>query len=243
MAAGLQRIVLDWATAWGMRLDCGAAAVCARASSGVTATAFPIALHGEGGAWARRGLSTRIALELFAAEAAVGSIAQEVAQACERDAWFRLTKALHLDATDAQGTSQLPLTGLAWSGAVVATLPLEIGLLLTCEVAAGLLKNQGLARVPRPPRRGGLSPLQDALSGLPYRVEVQLHGCDIDIGAFKDLQVGDVLRIGHPLDQPALVRAADGAPLFTGHLARSRGRKAVELAGRGDTQSTARSMS
>jgi hypothetical protein len=184
-----------------------------------------------------------IGVRLFGSCLPVGSLASEVADACERDAWSRIRAALDLRPGSPEDLPALASTASPWAGAVVANLPLGMRMLMTATLVDALLKRRGIARSLAPSPRGGLVAVREALSNTSYAVEVQLDGCEIEIGALQDLQVGDVLRIQHPLDAPASVRSDGGATLFNGFLARSRGRKAVELAPRSGPQPSAKGMS
>lgn len=84
------------------------------------------------------------------------------------------------------------------------------------------------AAAPRP----GAAPLVAiaiALADTRISLHVQLQECDVDLGLLQRLRPGDVLRVPHRLDAPALVRTAGGNALFQGFLARSQRRRAVEL--------------
>jgi flagellar motor switch/type III secretory pathway protein FliN len=240
MAMALRSAIAAWADAWGLQVRAtdGACSACVEAD--VAAAAAPIGLSDVGGAWQLGVASPRVALQLFGPDVAPGSIAQEVADACERDALLRIGKALHLE--PCTGVSRMPPrhAARAWGGTVTATLPLGISVLMTADVAGSLLKSCGVVRAAPLKPAGDLTRLTDALAAVPYPLEVELDGCEMDIGALKELQVGDVLRLQHPLDAPASVRVPGGATLFHGFLARSRGRKAVELARRTPDGSLAR---
>ena len=118
----------------------------------------------------------------------------------------------------------------AWSGSLVVSLPFGARLLLAAGAVRKLVAAAGGA--PSGPRRatGALLGIPEAIGDRELRIEVSLEGCDIEIGALQDLQLGDVLRLRQGLDKPASVSVADGTPVFSGFLVRSRGRKAIELA-------------
>jgi flagellar motor switch protein FliM len=61
-------------------------------------------------------------------------------------------------------------------------------------------------------------------------VEARLLACELDVATLQRVRIGDVVRLPHPLDRPLTVHGADDRSLFTGFLARSGGRKAIELA-------------
>jgi flagellar motor switch protein FliM len=69
----------------------------------------------------------------------------------------------------------------------------------------------------------------NAASGCETRVEVRLADCALDLAILQRLQIGDVVRIPHPLAQPLSVRVAGDLPVFDGYLARSGTYRALEL--------------
>jgi flagellar motor switch protein FliM len=82
-----------------------------------------------------------------------------------------------------------------------------------------------------PQSRDALVVATAALAERPLELHVELEGCELDVGALQDLQVGDVVRLAHGLDRPVCVRHA-GASLCHAYIGRRGNRKAVELAGR-----------
>jgi hypothetical protein len=83
------------------------------------------------------------------------------------------------------------------------------------------------------PGRRALFPVDVAMAARALRVEVVLQGCELPLGELAGLQPGDVLRLQHPVDHPARVRHAGAGFLFHAWLARSRGKRAAELAAAG----------
>jgi flagellar motor switch protein FliM len=73
-------------------------------------------------------------------------------------------------------------------------------------------------------------PVLKALAQAKMTVQVRLQGCELDAGSLQALQLGDVIRLRHGLQTPAVITNGSGRELFSGWLARSRGRKAVQLA-------------
>ncbi|HEY0824824.1 MAG TPA: FliM/FliN family flagellar motor C-terminal domain-containing protein, partial [Ramlibacter sp.] len=119
-----------------------------------------------------------------------------------------------------------------WSGSVLVSLPGGARVLLGAALVrilvawaddAGASQAAWSAPTPR-------VPVDRALAGIALNLQVHLEGCELSVGSLQDLQIGDVLRLQHRVDAPAAVTLPDGAPLFNGFLARTRGRKAVELA-------------
>lgn len=135
-----------------------------------------------------------------------------------------------------------------WSGALYLTIPLcgqTLMLLLPAALAANCLKHempsadgqaaQG-ATAPAP-AGASLAPFWNALASQATGIEVELTPMEIDLGSLTALQVGDVLRTGHSLDLPLVVKlraphAEDTAGtevLCGGFLGRKGERRAVEL--------------
>ena len=68
-----------------------------------------------------------------------------------------------------------------------------------------------------------LEPLRPELPQMPVRLTVEAPAVPVPARDVAGLQVGDVLRLGHPVDHPLLGRAG-GADVVAGHLGR-RGRR------------------
>ncbi|QJW85531.1 FliM/FliN family flagellar motor switch protein [Ramlibacter terrae] len=81
-----------------------------------------------------------------------------------------------------------------------------------------------------PTQQPPLSGAVDAVGMLPIELNVQLAGCEIDIGTLQGLQPGDVLRTQHSVDAPATVTDAAGVPLFRAYPGRRAGSRSVALA-------------
>ena len=154
----------------------------------------------------------------------------EIAESCQRDALTRLAPALRLE-----GADDLPeISGAVfapWSGSVLAVLPGGGHMLMQGGVVERLLQvvDQPPASAART-RAAPLVSLTQAMASMSLPIQVQLEGCELAIASLQDLQAGDVLRLRHRLDAPLAVTADGGKLLFGGFLARSRGRKVIELA-------------
>lgn len=236
LAAALREALARWSNDWGIALD----AECVRcAPAGAECAGFEssrcMVSAAQAKAWvaASPGLRDRLATQLFGGPGQAGGIATEVAEACEEDVLARLAEALGLELAHADGSSPAPRSLSRWRGYVLASLPFRASLLLDDAVVRVALSARGeepeagaAPRADAPP----LVPLLDAVTGQPFPVRVHLEACEVEIGVLQDLRPGDVFRVKHGLDAPALVRTAAGDPLFRGYLARSGGRKAVELA-------------
>lgn len=237
VAATLGEALARWAADWGIPLDAGEPVRCVPA--GAECTTFEASRWMVSATQARAwvapspGLREWVAVRLFGGPGPAGGIAAEATRACEADALERVAKALGLDLADAGGDMPVIRCSSRWRGYVLACLPFHASLLLNDAAVLAVLRGRG--------EEGGadvspradvqpLVPLLDAVAGHVLPVRVRLEACEVEIGVLQDLQPGDVLRVKHALDAPALVRTSADAPLFRGYLACSGGCKAVELA-------------
>lgn len=221
-----------WAKAWGLELaGAGGTRVVAGAHAEIGCAAL-LGRRGEAAAWMLEGaaLLHRIHLLVFGRERSIGTIAEEVALACQKDVLARLCAATGLAASEAH-VPPPERCRQPWSGWVQAQLPLGIGMLLSPEAVASTLQGADVHPSPRRDREAvPLAPLGEALSSSAFRLHAELEGCEVTIGALRDLQRGDVLRLRHRLDAPAVVREREGRALFSGFLVRRGARRALELA-------------
>jgi hypothetical protein len=226
--------VLEWARAWDLPVDLAAPLACTEGDSEIRTTADWHALGGDeqGFAWWRwsEGARRRLASVWFGAGAGGTPVVEAVVQDCQRDAMSRLANALRL--RDPTCASQ-PADAMwrPWSGAATMSLPCGGHLAMQAGVLDSLLRPPATSTQARPSIEcSPLVTLGEAISRTSLRLRVELEGCELGLGELQDLQAGDVLRLAHPLDAPLSIFHAPGPPLFRGWLARSHGRKAVELA-------------
>ena len=161
---------------------------------------------------------------LSSGEGGSAAVARSLAASCELDAQRRLASALQLEPASGRAAPDTAVWS-PWSGAVVAELSGSCTLLLEAEVVRRLVRPAAVALIRHP-----LVPLAEAMSHRTLRLQVELAGCELPLGELAGLRVGDVLRLRHAVDAPARVRNAAAGVLFDGWLARSRGRRALELA-------------
>jgi hypothetical protein len=233
LAGRIDAVLGAWAADWGIPpalcpgVDCRA----------LEDAAQPVPWQGLGGApcgaaWTHSTGESRALLAgaLFRGAPQMTPLIEEVAQACWNDALSRLRSLLALP-DRGPCPDPAPSTLSAWSGSVEASLPFGARLLLAAGAVGLLIAAAGNASsAPRVVASGPLLGVPEAIGERELRIEVHLEGCDIEIGALQDLQLGDVLRLRQGLDKPASVSVAGGTPVFSGFLVRSRGRKAIELA-------------
>jgi hypothetical protein len=227
LAQLLQDAVLAWAAQWGLPPPWQGPVSCACVSAPGAGAQWDC-MGGEAGAsvWRAPGDATADALaQALMRATCVTPLLRALGEACRHDLEGRLLSALRLKG-DGSGSAPAPGFPGRWSGNLVATLPGGVQWLIDAAVAERLLRP---ARAMRP-GSGALVPVGKAFADMAFPLQVRLEGCDVDLGTLQDLQPGDVLRLRHRLDLPASVCADDGDLLFKGFLARSRGRKAVELA-------------
>jgi hypothetical protein len=152
----------------------------------------------------------------------------------------RLVAALQLVATEA-ARSAAPTAGewIAWSGAVQARLPFDVQLLLAGAAVAAVLGHEG-ATPPQPQtQEAPLVAVADAMAEVRVPMAAHLGPCALGLGTLRGLQLGDVVHLGHRLDQPVQVRDGVGRTLFDAFLSRDGRHKAVELAAVPSTAATA----
>ena len=232
VAARIDEVLATWSSDWGIP-----PALCAAVDCSPVEDAGTFAWHGLGGAdaaaaWIHSPNDARaqLARALFREVPQVTALVEEIAQACWSDALSRLRSLLALpDMGRFTGPALSTLS--TWSGAIEVSLPFDARLLLAGDVVRKLVAAAVSAPAAgRAMASGSLHGIPEAIGDRELRIEVRLEGCDIEIGALQDLQLGDVLRLRQGLDKPATVSVADGAAVFSGFLVRSRGRKAIELA-------------
>jgi hypothetical protein len=230
----LRSALVEWAAEWGLPDGWDAEVGCAsaQASGGAAQSWSCLGRSGEGHTWisAAPREQDQLAEALFPGAGAPTELLLEIVEACRCDVTARLASALLLEQA-AGGPRAIPSSLFApWSGAVLASLPWGGRMLLEGVVVERLLRSRGEGSSPARRRVSPVVPLAQAMASLAVPVQVRLEACDVAIGSLQDLQPGDVLRLRHRLDAPAAVTAGHGEALFTGFLARSRGRKAIELA-------------
>ena len=235
LGRGIGAALSAWGADWGLGAAWLAAVECKAATAAGNEAAPWCWMAGSGDAAVWRWWTSRepeqLASALFGGSVQLTPMVAEIGQACWDDAVRRLRSLLLAQEGDAPADPS-GWTLSSWSGAVIVGLPWGARLLLGPALVRRVLA--ALPAEPRPavspPSRPPLSALDRALADTPVQLQVQLDGCDLDVGTLQDLQIGDVLRLRHGIDAPAAVACTDGVPLFHGFLARSRGRKAVELA-------------
>jgi len=230
LAASLDAVLHAWARAWGLAPAAeGTTCAAARPEAGLARADF-LGRRGDAAAWLhnREACRDHVHAALFQGASQSGDIAREAARQCEADLLARLRALLVLQEEAACAPPED--AGRRWSGWVMAQLPIGASLLLS---AAAVERLEGAAAGTARSRSQGsatpLVPLDQALASSPLRVRVELEGCELGLGVLKDLQAGDVLRVKHRLDAPAIVRGIGGDALFDGYLMRRGNRRALEL--------------
>lgn len=231
----LARIVRDWEQAWGLPPDPAGAHCVAATPASQDAAWRTLCTGGATSAWFVLPPCWRETLgaSLWASEPASGTLATTLMHACEHDLLGRWAAALSL-ARAGHEAPPPPQATAAWSGALVVDLPWAARLLLNLQAAEVLVQRR--AAVPDAPARvtatePPLTRVTQAAAASRVALRAELSPCELDVSTLQGLQVGDVLRIDHSLDAPLTVRDANGRAVFHGFLGRSRGFKAVELAG------------
>lgn len=169
---------------------------------------------------------------------------QRIADQLASECWSEQCAALQSLLEEARaGALQATTLDLArmwrrWSGAVVVAAPwfgTTLHLLLDTGAVHGLLRSANLRRPQHAAAKRTMPvPVLHALAKAPVRLEVRLAPLDIDLGSLVSLGLGDVLRLGHAVDEPLHVVApgspTDADPLCHGWLGERGPRVALELA-------------
>ncbi|TFY97075.1 FliM/FliN family flagellar motor C-terminal domain-containing protein [Ramlibacter humi] len=230
LADAIGRALAEWRQAWGLEREALGVRLEPASSEAVLRPGWKALGPGEGWLLAPGGAASGLATMLFGKR---GALAGEVADACAGDVTRRLAAILMLGTG---GVSQSPMPGLGqpWSGALYAELPGTPGWRLLIGPGAvsawcrqaGLLVDTSPAAAPR----DALCSTADALAARKLALDVRLSGCELDLGALQGLRVGDVVRLGHGLQEPVRLVDAEGCSVFGGYLVARQGRMAVELA-------------
>jgi hypothetical protein len=227
-ASVLDAAVLAWQRDWG--LDDTARTTCENTVARDRRAGWQLlGRHAGGAAWIQSAAVVGLCRQLLGTDDASTPIAAEVLAACRQDLRVRCAASLQL-AEDSDAAELVPAL-TAWRGAVEARLAFGARVLVDAGCLLALLQAAGTPqRTDRPKAAPALHALSEAIADLPVPLKIRLRPCEIEVGALQDLVVGDVVLLPHPLDAAAAVEDADGQQLFCGQLARSHGRKAVELA-------------
>lgn len=229
LASALHEAMLGWRRDWGLAADPGGRVDCAPADDCGQEEWQPLGAHAAPGAWVHWSDVARSELQsLFGASAVCTALTAESATECGRDAARRLAQALQLEpGADSDGQPQIACG--KWSGAVLATLACGSRVLVAAACLQRVLRTSACSTRPPRPALPLLSPLLEAASGCEARIEARLADCELDLATLRRLQIGDVVRLPHPLARPLGVRAPGDAPVFDGFLARSGAYRALEL--------------
>jgi hypothetical protein len=223
----------DWTQAWGIDGVAGELRCAPACDPDLDAAWRTIGARAGGAAWIAEplDLNERMALALFATPEANTPVVQRVCAACMQDLRERLGAALQLvTTTPGEGAAPAAMEWSTWSGAVQARLPFDARLLLAGAAAAAVLGQEG-ATAPQPQiQEAPLVAVADAMAEVRVPVAAHLGPCALGLGTLRGLQLGDVVHLGHRLDQPVQVRDGVGRTLFDAFLSRDGHHKAVELA-------------
>jgi flagellar motor switch/type III secretory pathway protein FliN len=233
LAAAFDAALQGWAADWGLLPD--AATRCDNAHPRAVSGWQLLGRRSEGAAWLLRGSQgeAQLTRQLVGTDTATTPVAMEAIAACRFDLRARLAAAWQLEPAGSGVPDQPPAVLAVWGGSVEATLAFDTHVLLDVACLASL-PGASHAREAAPAWKESaadpLVPVGEAMTDLPLTLQAQLEPCAIAVGSLQDLQVGDVVRLQHPLHLPVAIHDERGSVLCAGHLARRRGFKAVELA-------------
>jgi hypothetical protein len=233
LAQALRDTLALWRAAWGVSGE-DSRPGCRPAGTLPPAAGRWHALQGNGIARAWLCLpddsNARLQQALFPGAASCGPLARALADSCRQDAMARLAGLLGLACDEAGSPPEAAIMRVG-SGAAEADLAAALSARLLVGPEAAARWREGSRAVKSHAHRAPLVAATAALAHRPLALQVELEGCELDVGALQELQVGDVVRLGHALHDPASVRHA-GLPLCHAYLGRRGSRKAIELAGR-----------
>lgn len=235
LAAAVGDALSAWERAWGLgaHAHSGAARACSADGQEPDGAWQCLAACDGERAWIAvpDGFGDRLARRLWQAEAASGPIANSVLDACREDLLGRVCTLIGVSRVR-DGMERPRSRVHAWSGSVLVSVPSGPRLLLEAPAVARLLRSAQQGRSHDTAARLALPPITGVTEALRSRrlvMRVTLAGCDLHLGALQDLRPGDVVRLQHRLDTPVTVTDPSDSPLFAGFLARSRGRRAIQL--------------
>lgn len=168
-------------------------------------------------------------------------IAREVAAIAWRDLQRAIVARFGADGAPGGAASPMPGPWRAWSGAVLMRLPFatetpfEALALFDRQAARSVCEPFGPSAGARQPRSPApLVPVFGALAKTPLSIRVELDDIELDLGTLETLGIGDVIALGHRLDDSLHVRhAGAGGPervdVCAALLGCRDGRRAVEL--------------
>ncbi len=169
-----------------------------------------------------------------AAWPAASGVARAVAARAWSDLAQRLRDELRLEIQEQASPPSL-LAFKPWLGSLALTFPgaagASINILLNSACVSALVPPtlHRASTLSLASARRDLVRLDQALADRVLPVQVELTGCELDLGSLQGLRAGDIITLKHPLDAPLIVSTADGTKLCTGFLGRQAGSKAVEL--------------
>lgn len=186
-------------------------------------------------------LKANLSSQIFKAEAcgSAGSLQAKLEEDAVADFINRFAQALRIE-TDARINSgideKLRLNEiLPWSGSVHVSIPFLKGttefliawdVLMMNVVGEKTSSNAKLASQYSPAK---LSKLSDALNKEPVFMTVEMSPAELDILSIRNLCVGDVIRLGHSLDEPLSLKTETGEVVCFAYLGKHADHKAIEL--------------
>lgn len=162
------------------------------------------------------------------------SIAQGVAGRALRDLEDELAKLLVATDGSTQAATGTP-PSRAWSGDVRVRLPwcgTELWLHLRASRVAPLLESARRRWVGKTQALD--ASVLSAIAHQPLRLRVEMNPTELDLGTLQSLRLGDVLTLGHPLEAPLTLHAANapsgaGTAVCNAYLGARQGKRAIEL--------------
>lgn len=190
-----------------------------------------VAAHGDGRIWASTScveeFSARAIFSCPLAALGSGSVARRVCREAS-DHWSEvLAAAFAPPPADQKSIDHL---FRPWSGAVVVTLGSADDRAIEFLMDAAAVRSLIGRHLPAPHTVGTkLTPLPEALEGVPVRAHAVVAECELEVGELCELRPGDVIPLSTALDAPLRLMAGDQF-LFNGYLGRRGRDRAIEVA-------------
>lgn len=243
IANPIERAWRDWLAMWSPARAGVGAVTCELAWDDRTLAAQSMKQFGsrkEARAWCSTSgeFEEVVAMSLFAPSADPGRsrrnggpMASSIAAEAAEELLHALRDVLQLD-PDIQETPPGPSMFRPWSGAVAVSIALGkaalLRFLMDGKTAAGLVAPAASDACSRQAPRGELITVEEACALRTVSLQVKLAPCELEIGALRSLQVGDIVPLPHALDAPLQV-IFEGAAVCHAFLGKRHDAVAIEL--------------
>lgn len=167
------------------------------------------------------------------------ALAPRIVEDAQRDLMDKLLAGLALEATlalDDAVEEMIPANKRKlWSGTICLCAIFgrgELTMLVDWNVLKPMLSVTSKPDLAQPKMKQDKSPLVPILQSVKHesvRLHVELNPVELDLANLRNLSIGDVLRLGHSLDEPIKVQTLSGEQLCFAYLGKYGDQKAIEL--------------